>query len=153
VGPGAGFEPASRPGELRGTVILVVEDSRDAAEAARLTLEAFGARVTLAGDGLEALGALQDRVPHLVLCDLDMPRLDGLGFIARLRADARWAALPVLAVSGFRRPADRQRAGAAGFAGQVAKPFDADTLLAAIRPILRRLPVRGMAPARQRSTG
>jgi CheY-like chemotaxis protein len=148
-----GAEPADRPGELRGTVILIVEDSRDAAEATRLTLEASGADVTLAGDGLEALGALHDRVPDLVLCDLDMPRLDGFGFIARLRDDPRWRTLPVLAVSGFRRPADRQRAGAAGFAGQVAKPFDADTLLAAIRFALRHLPVGGKPRARQRSTG
>jgi CheY-like chemotaxis protein len=142
-------------GELSGSSILIVEDSPDSADAVRRTLEAFGARVTLAADGLDALHALVGRTPDLVLCDLDMPRLDGFGLIARLRADPRWAALPVLAVSGFRRPADRQRAQSAGFAGQVAKPCDADTLLAAIRPVLRRTrPPRARGGrAAQRSTG
>jgi CheY-like chemotaxis protein len=137
-----GAQPARWAGELTGTSILVVEDHRDSADATRQILEALGARVTLAFDGLEALHALGSGTPDLVLCDLDMPRLDGFGLIARLRADTRWGTLPVVAVSGFRRPADRQRARIAGFTDQVTKPVDVEALLGAIRPVVRRGPAR-----------
>lgn len=120
--------------DLDGLHILIVEDNVDTGEAAVLLLEDLGARVRLARNGAEALGALAaEPLPDVILCDLRMPDLDGFEFVARLRGDPRRAHVPAIAVSGLARAADCERTRAAGFDGHLSKPFDDRTLVAAIR--------------------
>ena len=125
-----GAEPCASA--LAGLSILVLEDSEDARESLRTLLELFGAKVSIAHDGREALDRVQDAQPDLVLCDLRMPRMDGFEFMRELQRGSTLANLPVVAMSGFASAADRQRTREAGFVAHIGKPFDAATVVATI---------------------
>lgn len=121
------------PSALGGLSILVVEDSDDARNATEWLLRSLGAQVNSARNGREALKALFDAPPDLVLCDLAMPRMDGFEFLAELQHIRGTMHPQVIAVSGLTTEADHQRTREAGFASHVDKPFDAAALLSAIK--------------------
>ena len=124
--------PGWSPHRLDGLRILVVEDVEDSREATRLMLEYLGANVLTAEDGVEGLNTVMSTKVDLVVCDLQMPRMDGFEFLHAMRRLDGNTNQPVIAVSGLASSADHQRAKAAGFAGYVDKPFDDTRLLAAI---------------------
>jgi CheY-like chemotaxis protein len=114
-------------------VVLVVEDHEDSRRLLQQMLERAGARVLLAAHGAEALTRLEtERRPHVILCDLLMPVLDGLGLARRVQTDPRWARIPILAVTALGGAADYIKTWAHGFAGHVTKPLDPDVLIGAI---------------------
>jgi CheY-like chemotaxis protein len=118
---------------LDGLCLLVVEDEQDSREAICLTLERLGAEVLMARDGVEALEAVMAKHVDLVVCDLQMPRMDGFELLHALRTvEGDTHHQPVIAISGFASSADHRRMRAAGFAGHIDKPFDVVRLLAAI---------------------
>ena len=123
--------------KLAGLRILVVEDDADVRDALKLTVEALGAEVSEASDGHEALEAVTRVHPNVVLCDLQMPRMDGFEFIKRLHADSVSPRLPVIAVTGTRRGMNRTRTKAAGFTAHLEKPVDVQDLILAIEAALR----------------
>jgi two-component system, chemotaxis family, CheB/CheR fusion protein len=126
---GAGTSGLQR---LEGLCILVVEDVEDSREAIGLTLERLGADVLTARDGVEALKTVMADHIDLVVCDLQLPRMDGFEFLHALRNLDGHMDQPVLAMSGLASSADHLRTKAAGFAGHLDKPFDDVRLLAAI---------------------
>src|SRR5688572_19080466 len=85
---------------LRGYPILVVEDDLDAGDLARRLLELLGARAATAGDGIEGLRRLAEMQPAMVLCDLTMPRMDGLEFARRVRRLPEYRRTLLIAVTG-----------------------------------------------------
>jgi len=123
---------------LDGLRILVVEDLEDSREAICLTLERLGADVLTARDGVEALGTAKAGHLDLVVCDLQLPRMDGFEFLQALRNAEGHTHRPVIAISGLASSADHQRIEVAGFAGHIDKPFDDVRLLAAIDDALAR---------------
>ena len=123
---------------LDGLRILVVEDVEDSREAICLTLERLGAEVLAARDGVEALGTAKAEHLDLVVCDLQLPRMDGFEFLQALRNAEGHTHRPVIAISGHASSADHQRTRVAGFAGHIDKPFDNVRLLAAIDDALAR---------------
>jgi signal transduction histidine kinase/ActR/RegA family two-component response regulator len=123
---------------LDGLCILVVEDEEDAREATCLTLERLGADVLTAKDGLGALETVRTRHIDLVVCDLQMPLMNGFEFLQALTSLEGHARPPVIAVSGLASSADHRRIQSAGFAGHVDKPFDDVRLLAAIDDAMAR---------------
>jgi signal transduction histidine kinase len=131
-GPGA--RPSVAPEEATGDRrhVLVVEDNADL----RTYFEGLlspAYRVTTVGDGREALGAVAHEVPDLIVSDVMMPRLDGMGLVRELRANARTATLPVILVSA-RAGAEASVQGLdAGCDDYLAKPFSARELLARVR--------------------
>jgi CheY-like chemotaxis protein len=140
---GARSQPRPRPrparGSLRSLVVLVVEDHEDSRRLLQQMLEHVGARVILAAHGGEALLRLDtQRRPHVILCDLLMPVLDGLGLARQVQGDPRWRGIPILAVTALGGAADYIRTWAHGFAGHVTKPIDREVLLAAIRRVTGR---------------
>jgi two-component system chemotaxis response regulator CheY len=98
--------------------ILLVEDADILRRLLGRMLKRHGFEVREASDGLAALGCLADFHPELVLTNMRMPRLDGLGLIRRLRAMPEMDAVPVLAmtaVASFEDEVEARRAGAAEF--------------------------------------
>ncbi|MEY2570647.1 MAG: hypothetical protein QOE63_997 [Acidimicrobiaceae bacterium] len=115
-------------------LILVVDDEPDILLLHRLNLEAAGHHVLLAADGSKALQRIADDTPDLVVLDVMMPVLDGWGVLDQLRLQAD--APPVLVVSAKSSQEDIDRAIASGAMAYLAKPFNADQLLATVARLL-----------------
>ena len=126
--------PAPRPDK-----ILVVEDSFTVRELQRSIFEAAVNRVATAADGRDALAVLQqDPEIALVVSDLDMPGVDGLGLTRAVRADPNRSALPVIIVTAQGTEQARQQGIAAGANAFMAKAqFDQRELLATVGPLAR----------------
>ncbi len=123
---------------LDGVDVLLVEDDRDAREALTMMLRHTGATVRAAASAREALRALADRHPNIVVSDLSMPDEDGFSLLRRIRALDGNGSVPAVALTGYTRAEDRTRALAAGFAAHLAKPVDADALLEVIAKLIVR---------------
>ncbi|HEY0431509.1 MAG TPA: PAS domain S-box protein [Pyrinomonadaceae bacterium] len=131
------------PGALFQLRILVVDDSSDTVEMLCKLFEMEGAAVVTASGALEALEIARDRDFDVILSDISMPRMDGFEFVRRLREIEKQQAVPVIALTGFGRAEDRDRARAEGFFSHVTKPIDVNSLV----ETLSKLPTRGQ-PAR-----
>ena len=116
--------------------VLVVDDSEDTAEMLAQVLKLSGANVISATSGNEALGIIADNEFDVVLSDISMPGMDGFEFLRHLRQIPGRADVPVLALTGFGRPEDVERAKNEGFFSHLTKPFDLDVLM----EILKRVP-------------
>lgn len=118
---------------LTGLRILVAEDEEDARKFIRLFLESHGAVVTLAKNGLIAWKMLNETPEafNLILSDIGMPELDGLGFISKIRSSERGdiCKFDAVALTAYAYTADRVKALKAGFSNYVSKPVDAEELL------------------------
>lgn len=124
--------------------ILVVEDNAINRELLRCVLEAWQHQALLAIDGEQGLAMAMQEAPDLVVCDLQMPRLDGLALAQALRRDPALRHLPLVALTALAREADRARALSAGFDAVLTKPIDPQALMAALQPLL---PDGPLAPA------
>jgi two-component system cell cycle response regulator DivK len=118
---------------MGGEQILVVEDNEKNMKLFRDVLLATGYRTLEATTGVEAVELAAQHAPDLVLMDIQLPDLDGVEALRRLRGDERTAAIPVLAVTAQAMRGDRQRLLAAGFDGYVSKPVDVRELIGTVR--------------------
>ena len=112
--------------------ILVIDDSPTVRQQVGLALSQAGYQVVEAVDGLDAIGKVDASVAMLI-CDVNMPRMNGLEMLEKLRADARWKALPVVMLTTEGQPALIERAKKAGAKGWIIKPFKAELLVAAVQ--------------------
>ena len=117
-----------------GARILVVDDEPEILRALRTNLAAHGYAVLTAGSGAEAQALYTARRPDLVLLDLGLPDLDGLEFIAQVRAHA---ATPIVVLSARGAEGDKVRALDLGADDYLTKPFGMDEMLARVRVALR----------------
>jgi CheY-like chemotaxis protein/nitrogen-specific signal transduction histidine kinase len=124
--------------ELTGIHVLAVDDDADARDLVSTALRQAGARVTTAGSVADAAAAVDGEEIHVVLTDIAMPNDSGYDLLRRLRADARTAAAPVVAITAYTRPEDRERAMAAGFDAQVTKPVRPKELVELLASLARR---------------
>ncbi len=116
--------------------ILSVDDSASMRQMVALTLEGAGYTVLAACDGEDALQKLAGGPrPDLVITDLNMPRLDGIGLIRRLRADPRHAGVPIVMLTTESEEGKKQEGRAAGATGWIVKPFEQAKLLAVVRKL------------------
>jgi CheY-like chemotaxis protein len=107
--------------------ILLVEDNERNRKLVRTILEFRGHDVIECEDGEPSLELARAHKPALVLMDIQLPTMDGITALGRLRADPDTAAIPVVAVTASVTPGERERVVAAGFNGYVAKPIDVST--------------------------
>ena len=115
--------------------ILTVDDSRTMRDMLRMALVDAGFRVVQAEDGLHGLDVLREEAPQVVITDINMPRMDGFGFIEAVRQDARHRGLPILVLTTESDEEKKLRARRAGATGWIVKPFDPAKLVAAIRRV------------------
>ncbi len=108
----------------RTATVLVVDDNADTRVVVRWQLERWGYRVLEASDGREAVVAVVESRPDLVLMDLSMPRVDGYEAIRQIRGRGQFASLPVIAVTAFDRADARDGAADAGCDHYLSKPID-----------------------------
>ncbi|HSV36235.1 MAG TPA: response regulator [Ramlibacter sp.] len=116
--------------------ILLIEDNRANMDLARYLLEAAGFICEEALDGEAGLLAARRSAPRLVVCDLQLPGIDGFEVMRVLRADPGLSGIPIVAVTAYAMVGDRDRIIAAGFDGYVAKPLDPRKFAAQIEAFL-----------------
>lgn len=110
--------------------ILIIEDNPENLELMRFLLQASGHETITARHGEEGLACVARDAPDLIVCDIQMPILDGFGLIRRLRTMEDRMGTPCIAVTALAMVEDRTRALAAGFDGYISKPIDPATFVA-----------------------
>ena len=116
--------------------ILLVEDNEANQMLERAVLELEGFRVTLAASAPEAMEQISANAPDLILMDIQLPGEDGLSFTRRLKADPKWSAIPVVALTAHAMRGDRELAMAAGCVGYISKPINVGTFGGEVRQLL-----------------
>ena len=115
--------------------ILTVDDSTTMRAMLMLALSEAGFKVVQAVDGVHGLELLGTETPDVIITDINMPRLDGFGFIEGVRKHARHRAVPVLVLTTESDDTKKDRARRAGATGWSVKPFNAEKLVTAIRRV------------------
>ncbi len=115
--------------------VLTVDDSRTMRDMLRIALVEAGFKVTQAEDGIHGLEVLDREPPRVIVTDINMPRLDGFGFIEAVRGDSRYRSIPILVLTTESDDEKKMRARKAGATGWIVKPFDPAKLVAAIRRV------------------
>ena len=115
-------EPGVEQPRPPGLSVLLVEDNEDARESLSLMLALNDHDVTVAGSGNEAIAAVRERPPDVIVCDIGLPDVDGLDVIRAIRAAHPSGGPYAVALTGYTQPADREQALAAGFDAHLAKP-------------------------------
>ncbi|MFN0103922.1 MAG: response regulator [Bryobacteraceae bacterium] len=116
--------------------ILIADDKESSRELVRTVLEHAGCMVEEAADGEEALAMITANPPNLVVLDLHMPGLDGFAVMDTLQRDARYASLPVVALTASAMQGDRERALSAGFIDYLTKPISLEHLRSRLLDLL-----------------
>jgi CheY-like chemotaxis protein len=124
--------------------ILIIEDNPTNMELMSYLLTAFGHTPLTAFDGESGVRQARAELPDLILCDVHLPKLDGYGVVAMLKAEPPLRAIPVLAVTAMAMVGDRERLMRAGFDGYIGKPIEPEQFVAELGPFL---PAAGAALA------
>ncbi|SPF38967.1 Chemotaxis protein CheY homolog [Candidatus Sulfopaludibacter sp. SbA4] len=116
-------------------VILTVDDSASVRQMVKFTLSDAGYSVIEAVDGMDGLAKLSSPV-NLVITDLNMPNLDGIGLIRSVRANPAWKGLPILMLTTESQEARKLEGKAAGATGWIVKPFTPQQIVAVVKRVL-----------------
>lgn len=117
-------------------LVMTVDDSRTMREMVSFTLRGAGFEVVEAEDGAQALQALgQGRRVDCVITDLNMPVMDGITLIRRLRADPAYRGTPILMLTTESDDAKKAEGRSAGATGWLVKPFNPEKLVATVRKV------------------
>ena len=120
--------------------VLVLDDSSDTVEMLKILLRESGAAVAAATAGNEALQIAAESDFDVIVSDISMPGMDGFEFLRNLKSTTRNANVPVVALTGFGRTEDIERARIAGFYAHLTKPLDLDLLLSTLQNVSPRKP-------------
>ncbi len=112
-----------------GLRILMVDDNLDIARVMTVILEMWGYRVHTAHDGEEAVTAAREFQPHVVLCDIGLPKLNGYEACRLMKAQAWHPKMVLIAISGWGQDEDRRKSEEAGFDHHLVKPIDMQSLM------------------------
>ena len=116
--------------------ILIIEDDSASRELVKFLLEASGYAVLTAEDGRAGLRTALEAHPDLVLCDLQMPMMNGFEVVQRLREHPSWHHVPMIALTAFSMTGDREAAIAAGFDDHITKPITPEAFVGQIETYL-----------------
>ena len=118
---------------MTGPQVLVVEDNERNMKLFRDVLVASGYRTLEAATGERAVELVVEHCPDLVLMDIQLPDIDGIEALGRLRAEERTASVPVVALTAQAMDGDGERFLAAGFDGYLSKPVDIADFVATVK--------------------
>lgn len=120
-----------------GRLILTVDDSSTMRQMITFTLKGAGFDVLEAGDGVEALEVATGKKLDLIITDVNMPRMDGITLVQRLRALPQFKFTPILVLTTESDASMKQKGKEAGATGWIVKPASADELLNTIKLVMR----------------
>ena len=109
--------------------VLIIEDNEQNMYLMKYLLEARGYRTVTARDGHEGIAAARAEAPDLILLDIQLPTISGHEVARTLKADPSVSAIPVVAVTSYAMPGDREEVMAAGCTGYIEKPIDPDSFI------------------------
>jgi twitching motility two-component system response regulator PilG len=124
--------PSAAPA-LPAVRVLVIDDSNTIRRSAEIFLKQGGHEVLLAEDGFDALSKVNDHKPHLIFCDILMPRLDGYQTCAIIKRNSTFSNVPVVMLSSKDGVFDKARGRMVGSQDYLTKPFTKDQLLQAVQ--------------------
>lgn len=113
--------------------ILVIEDQEQNLYLIKYMLEAHGYRIVLARDGNEGISAARAEFPDLILLDIQLPTIDGYDVARALKSDPDLCAIPIVAVTSYAMPGDRERVMGVGCTGYIEKPIDPERFVCQIK--------------------
>ncbi|CAN7296747.1 response regulator [Acidovorax sp. LjRoot118] len=116
--------------------ILVIEDDEASRMLVTYLLEADGYQVYSASNGRDGVRAALEHGPDLILSDLQMPVMDGYEVARLLHADPGWRRAPLVAVTAFSMPGDREKALEVGFQDHISKPIDPERFVRQVEAYL-----------------
>ena len=128
---------ANNDRQFAGCHLLIVDDNPQNVELLEAYLASLKCRVSSASDGVEALAAVQQGQPDLVLLDVMMPRMSGFEVCQRLKTDPATRDIPILMVTALNEVGDIERGAEAGADDFLSKPFNKIELLTRVRSLLR----------------
>ncbi len=120
---------------MKKTTVLTVDDSRTMRNMLLMTLSSAGYDTLQAEDGVHGLEVLGGSMPDVIITDINMPRMDGFGFIENVRKSDEHRAIPILVLTTESDAEKKDRARRAGATGWIVKPFDPEKLLSAIQRV------------------
>ena len=118
-----------------GLKVLVIDDSNTIRRSAEIFLKQGGHEVLLAEDGFDALAKVNDYQPHLIFCDILMPRLDGYQTCAIIKRNAKFSTVPIVMLSSKDGVFDKARGRMVGSQDYLTKPFTKDQLLQTVQDL------------------
>ena len=116
--------------------IMTVDDSTSVRQMVGFTLKQAGYEVVEAVDGQEALSKITGTKVHMVITDLNMPRMDGIQLIKELRAKPENKFIPIVMLTTESQASKKQEGKAAGATGWIVKPFKPEQLLGVVKKVL-----------------
>jgi two-component system chemotaxis response regulator CheY len=115
--------------------IMIVDDAPSVRQVVGMALKREGYEVVEACDGRDAAGKLDGRKLHLIICDLNMPNMDGIGFLQHVKATQNYRFTPVIMLTTESAEDKKAKARAAGARAWLTKPFQPSTMLEAVAKV------------------
>jgi len=128
-----------------GARVLIIEDNKANLDLVEYLLKASGYTTLSARDGEEGVRTARKERPDLIICDLQMPIMNGYEVVRQLKKDPLLRSIPVIAVTALSMPGDRSNVLTAGFDGYLSKPIDPETFVRTVEGFLP--PEQRRAPA------
>ena len=126
--------------------ILIIEDNPANLDLMTYVLKAFGHVPSVAQDGEQGLATMRRDQPDLILCDIQLPGMDGHAVAREVKAEVALRGIPIVAVTAIAMVGDRDKVLASGFDGYISKPIDPETFVAQVEVFLRLDQRAGRAP-------
>jgi chemosensory pili system protein ChpA (sensor histidine kinase/response regulator) len=129
--------PVAPPEQRRIPLVMVVDDSITMRKVTGRVLERHNYEVITAKDGVDAIEKLQERIPDVMLLDIEMPRMDGYELATHMRNDARLRGIPIIMITSRTGEKHRQRAFEIGVDRYLGKPYQETELMRNVHEILK----------------
>lgn len=116
--------------------IMIIDDSATLREVVNMTLTKAGYEVLQANDGADAIAKLTGQKVHLIICDVNMPNMDGITFLKEIKQNQTYKFTPIIMLTTESQDAKKMEGKAAGAKAWIVKPFKPDQMLSAVEKLI-----------------